>query len=208
MKKNLRQLTVLFICLCVVFCTLFTNTFFVKGQKTVYDSVIRLHVLANSDSDADQQLKLLVRDEILLVTNKLFYNCTDIKSAKATATKNKALLERAAKKVIAKNGFDYEVSIQTDTEIYPVRQYGSFVFPAGEYFSVRVKIGKAKGKNWWCVLFPPMCSSAYIKSTQKDLELLQSYGFTEKLCGELLCEKPQKTVVKFKLLEIIKERLK
>ena len=102
---------------------------------------------------------------------------------------------------------DYGAELKTGIETYPVRTYGDFVFPAGDYFSVRVILGEGKGKNWWCVLFPPLCTSGAVMDTDEGKELFRSFGFTENEVNELVPDGngEDKTEVKFKLSEIFKE---
>ena len=126
----------------------------------IYDNVIRLHVLANSDSDEDQALKLKVRDGVLEAASELLSGITDRNEAEAIIRQNLTTLETAAKKVLHTEGSAYPVSVTLTRESYPTREYGSFALPAGTYTSLRVLIGDAEGKNWWCMLFPSLCIGA------------------------------------------------
>lgn len=118
---------------------------------------IRLHVLANSDSEDDQVLKCKVRDEIIHAMAPEFLASGDIDSARQTARDNLSRIESIAKNVIQEEGRDYPVTAQLDTYPFPTKHYGAFILPAGEYEAVRVVIGNGGGTNWWCVLFPPLC---------------------------------------------------
>lgn len=142
----------------------------VHGEEKIYDTVVRLHVLANSDSEQDQALKLRVRDRILSVSAPLLEGCKTQKEAEEALRAGMPALEDAAREVIRENGYDYPVRILLDWEDYPTRTYETCAFPAGRYLSLRVCIGKAEGKNWWCVLFPPFCLSAAGKTSKKDRE--------------------------------------
>lgn len=196
------------LCFFTVFLYSMTGVFYVKGQdKTVLDKVVRLHVIANSDSDADQRVKLIVRDGITRVTSELFADCRDIDSAKKAAENGREKILSAARKALSENGMDYGAELKTGIETYPVRTYGDFVFPAGDYFSVRVILGEGKGKNWWCVLFPPLCTSGAVMDTDEGKEMFRSFGFTENEVNELVPDGngEDKTEVKFKLSEIFKE---
>lgn len=222
-KRHINDIVV-FIFLFTLFCAVLSQAFVAKGENAVFDKVIRLHVLANSDSERDRQLKLKVRDSIVDLTGRLFADCTDIEQAKEIALKSKDEIQACAEKTVRQNGFDYAVSVEMGCETYPVRRYGDFVFPAGDYFSTRVLIGNGEGKNWWCVLFPPMCSSVYANSTEDDIDLLQSFGFTQELAYSLFdSDVPEdemlqdlqdfgknKTQIKvtFKLCELIDKYLK
>lgn len=142
----------------------------VHGEEKIYDTVVRLHVLANSDSEQDQALKLRVRDRILSVSAPLLEGCKTQKEAEEALRAGMPALEDAAREVIRENGYDYPVRILLDWEDYPTRTYEACAFPAGRYLSLRVCIGEAEGKNWWCVLFPPLCLSAAGKTSKKDRE--------------------------------------
>ena len=143
--------------------------------STVYGKVIRLHVLANSDSEHDQMLKLAVRDGLLEVTQELFCDCTDVTQALETAKGNVRLLEQTAKQVLEQNGSTDSVKIVVGKETYPKKRYGNYIFPEGEYLSVRVLIGNGAGQNWWCVLFPPLCSAGI----EDGGKVMESCGFSD-----------------------------
>ncbi len=127
------------------------------AQNQVAQNVLRLHVLANSDTEADQALKLAVRDRLLAESRSLFIDCETPAESKAVFLQEKAKLEAAAADEIAGRGFSYPVSVSLEKTYFPTRYYDGIAFPAGEYDAVRVEIGKAEGQNWWCVMFPPLC---------------------------------------------------
>ena len=126
----------------------------------LYDNIIRLHVLANSDSDGDQALKLTVRDRVLETASELLSDVTDRDKAETVLRDNLATLKSTAADIIAENGYCYSVAVTLTKETYPTRKYGNFALPAGSYTSLRVLIGDAEGKNWWCMLFPSLCMGA------------------------------------------------
>lgn len=132
----------------------------VHGEREIYDSVVRLHVLANSDSEEDQAMKLLVRDDIITLTNDLLAECKTREDAIAVIGKNLDVFKETAEKTLRKNGSEHTVSVSLGEEYYPTRVYEGSAFPGGKYVSLQIKIGEAEGKNWWCVLFPPICLSA------------------------------------------------
>jgi len=121
------------------------------------EDLIRLHVLANSDSVADQQLKLKVRDGIIAYLAPYFEHTMQKADAEQIVLEHKEQLIQIAQQIIAANGADYSVDLQLGMFDFPIKAYGSLVLPAGKYEAVRVLIGKAEGQNWWCVLFPPLC---------------------------------------------------
>jgi stage II sporulation protein R len=135
-------------------------TTFAEEYEHITDNVLRLHILANSDSDEDQALKLLVRDAILDETADMFKNADGKQEAVIAAKKAIPEIERIARKVIGEQGYDYAVSACVTTMDFDTRVYGDITMPAGEYEAIRVTIGEAEGKNWWCVMFPPLCIPA------------------------------------------------
>ena len=143
--------------LIVMAALLFAGLMPVHGEDEIYDAVIRLHVLANSDTAEDQALKLEVRDAVLEVTAPLLEGCTDRAEAAALLESSMGDIQTAAEQVIAEAGRDDPVALLLGEESYPEKDYDSFCFPAGSYLSLRVCIGEAAGQNWWCCLFPPLC---------------------------------------------------
>lgn len=130
------------------------------SDAELYDEIIRLHVIANSDSTEDQELKLKVRDGVLAAVSELLYGISDRNAAEAAISKNLAVIESAARDVITSEGESYGISVSFSEESYPTRTYGEFSLPAGTYTSLRVLIGEAGGKNWWCMLYPSLCVGA------------------------------------------------
>ncbi len=173
----------------------------VHGEAEIYDNVLRLHVLANSDSEADQALKLEVRDAILEVGNGLFDGVSDRDEAEAILKENLGVFEEAALRTIAASGYSYPVHFELGEEEYPARTYGSLCFPSGSYLSLRVIIGEGEGQNWWCVLYPPLCMSA-ATAERRDEEAFIAVGFT----GDqyrVITETAQPTYrARFKMLEV------
>ena len=146
------------IALCMGFIiTLSLSLYSNAVQADISQNVLRLHVLANSDSKEDQALKLRVRDRILAESRDLFKSCKSPSDARLVFTENQAMLQKAAMAEIQNEGYSYPVSISLDHTYFPTRHYGNVSLPAGEYEAVRVEIGAADGQNWWCVMFPPLC---------------------------------------------------
>ena len=174
----------------------------VHGEAAVYDTVVRLHVLANSDSEEDQALKPKVRDAVLEVTSPLLSECASQEEATKILNEHLPQIQTAAETVIANHGRDDRIEILLGMEDYPTRNYESFCFPEGSYLSLRVCIGEAQGQNWWCCVFPPLClgSSSASKSSAEDSFI--QVGLTPsqyKIITE--SEKPVYKV-RFKLLEL------
>ena len=176
----------------------------VHGEREVYDTVVRLHVLANSDSEADQALKLKVRDAVLAASAPLVEDCTTQAEAVEALTAHLSELESAALAVIASEGYDYPVTVLLGEEDYPTRVYESCAFPAGTYVSLRVLIGEGEGQNWWCCLFPPLCLSAATAKEDNEDAFLQ-VGLTKDQYGIITETGKTKYKVRFKLLEVLED---
>lgn len=171
----------------------------------IYDGIIRLHVIANSDSESDQQLKLYVRDGILSTVSELLENTTDRAEAERLISENLDTLKASAEYVLTDHGSDYSVSVTLTKEHYPTREYSNISLPAGTYTSLRVLIGEAGGKNWWCVLFPTMCVGAVSDipayAAVDESELIAA-GLTPSQVRIITGDSPEVTV-KFRILEFI-----
>ncbi len=129
-----------------------------RTEANVYDNVIRLHILAQDDTATAQEIKLCVRDAVLDECGYMFEDATDITSASKTVEANIAHVESVANRILAEKGVDYSASAEWGHETYPTRVYENMTLPSGEYLSLRINLGDAEGKNWWCVLFPPLCT--------------------------------------------------
>lgn len=133
---------------------------FAYNCSRVRSDVLRMHVIANSDCSADQQLKLMVRDAVLERGAQLFDGTVTADEARRKIEPHKAELEAAAREMIERAGYDYPVSVNVVNEYFATRCYGSLTMPAGRYTAVKVVIGEGAGHNWWCVMFPPLCLPA------------------------------------------------
>lgn len=128
-------------------------------QQEISEKVLRFHVLANSDSEADQNLKLAVRDAVGSYMQKKLTGVEDLEECEQIVNGNLDEIQEVAAETIAQNGYDYDVTAELEYTSFPVKSYGSYTFPAGEYEALRVVIGEGKGHNWWCVMYPNMCFS-------------------------------------------------
>ena len=202
MKKNLKMVIILTFLL-----LLYTSICAVSYAKTVSsdiaNSVFRLHVIANSDSKEDQNLKYIVRDNLLKYMNSICKDCTSKQEAIAVVEENKDIFKQIANQTIKEQGYSYPVKINIGNFEFPTKNYGDISLPAGFYDALRVEIGEAKGQNWWCVMFPPLCfvdvTSGVVPEESKDLikEDLSEEEFA-------LVSKDSSSDIqfKFKLLEI------
>ena len=126
-------------------------------QPQIAGEVLRFHVLANSDSEEDQQLKLKVKEAVLATVRPMLKEAESKEEAEEILQKNMQVIEAVADSVILKEGYAYKSEGVLGKTTFPVKQYGDMVFPAGEYEAFRILLGEAKGKNWWCVMFPTLC---------------------------------------------------
>lgn len=126
-------------------------------SQDIANSVFRLHVIANSDSKEDQELKLKVRDNLLSYMNTLANDCSSKEEVVTLAKEHEEEFKQIAEETITENGFSYPVTIQIGSSDFPTKIYGDISLPAGTYDALKVQIGEAKGQNWWCVMFPPLC---------------------------------------------------
>lgn len=187
-RKNI-ELGVLFGLVCAI--VLSFSAFEVRCDE-LRQNVLRLHIVANSDSEADQNLKLAVRDEILKNSTDIFKNCGDVTTACEVAETQLDNISAIANSVIKENGFNYSADVSVGDRYFDTREYDDFTLPAGTYKSLIVDLGDAKGKNWWCVVFPCVCVP------NADAEL--SDAVTE--AAAQTAENPQKYIMKFKTVEI------
>ncbi len=195
----------LLICtIAILALALFAGMLPIRGEEEIYDTVVRLHVLANSDSEEDQVLKLSVRDRILEVITPAVKDCRSQAEAEAVIEAIMPQIKEAARGEIAVQGYDYEVDLLLGEEYYPTRTYESCAFPAGEYLSLRVLIGEGEGQNWWCCLFPPLClSAATDEATENNEDAFISVGLTDDQYKLITESKSPKYRVRFKILEVI-----
>ena len=173
----------------------------------IADSVFRLHVIANSDSDVDQNLKYTVRDNLLEYMNELCVNCSTKEEAISIAQQNIESFKQIVLDTIKNEGFDYSVNVCIGNFEFPTKHYGDISLPAGYYDALKVEIGEAKGQNWWCVMFPPLCfvdaSSGIVpEESKEDLE----NSLTDEEFSIVSDNEENLTFkLKFKILEILND---
>ena len=199
----MKKILILSVCICLLFVAL--SVIPVHGEAEIYDEVLRLHVVANSDSDSDQALKLDVRDGIIEVTRELTADCHSLEQTSAVVSENLSVIAEEAQRIIQANGYSYDVEVRIGREEYPRKTYASLCFPAGEYLSLQVLIGDAAGQNWWCVLFPPLCLDAASSSNE---DAFISVGFTPEQYKVITETDSPKYKARFKLLEVIEDIVK
>ena len=172
----------------------------VNGEVGLYNKLIRLHVLANSDSEEDQTLKLKVRDAVLDRTKDLILKCKTVSDARKAIEDNADMIRSVCEDTVADAGYDYPVQIRLGVDKYPEKTYNDITLTSGDYYSVRVMIGEAEGHNWWCVLFPPLCVGA--SKTGRDT--MTEAGLTKDEVDILTENGGEKYVLKFKIIEFFR----
>ena len=178
---------------------------FSYSQSIITDlqnSVFRLHVIANSNSTEDQNLKYLVRDKVLEYINNISNNANTKEEIINIVFENQNEIKEIAEKVIKDNGYDYSVNINIGNYSFPTKTYGDITFPQGNYDALRVEIGDAKGENWWCVMFPPLCfvdvTSGIVPDESKDM-LKRNLSDEE---YEIISNNSDDVYLKFKIVEM------
>lgn len=162
MRKNLRWTKRIIIMAAICFIAGGWSLLFYHEQQGIsvalqHGDYVRLHILANSDTLQDQQLKLKVRDAVVAYLTPFVKEVKDAQEANTIIASRREEIIAVAKNTLAENGAEYPVTVQMGNFEFPERSYGKLVLPAGEYQAVRILLGQAAGQNWWCVLFPPLC---------------------------------------------------
>lgn len=195
-KREIRLKTWEMALLLGVAIALFATSWASCRQQELETRVVRLHVLANSDSAQDQALKLDVRDAVLAQASMYLTHCHSTQQAKEVLSQHLQPLADTAAQTIAQKGYDYAVKVSLERTYFPTKVYADFSLPAGEYQGLRVEIGRAEGHNWWCVVFPPLCFSSVSEQSETALRS----GLTEDDLA-LLTGEDQGYVFRFQCLE-------
>ncbi len=198
---NKTRFFALFITLTLLFTIILS---YAKSAGTdIANSVVRLHIVANSDSDLDQSLKLQVRDRILRGTSHIFSQSSNPNQALKLARENTDYIKTIAEAEIRRLGFDYDVSVDVGETNFPTKVYGNIALPKGRYNAVNIRIGDSQGENWWCVMYPPLCFTDGIVAMPDDAkkQLKESLSPSE---YRLITERSESVPVeiRFKLVEI------
>ena len=181
-KKNIRhkfELSIIIALIVSIFVGIDTCS---ANCEDIRENIFRLHVIANSDSQEDQQLKLAVRDRIISIGGDIFAQVHNKQEAETIIRPMLSEFQRAAEDVIKEQGYDYSVKVTISNEYFNTRIYEKVTLPAGKYDALRVIIGSGEGKNWWCVMFPPMCLPAAEETqalnqvlSEEDLQFVSKY---------------------------------
>ena len=177
--------------------TMLWGAWSMQEQDVLERKMIRLHVIANSDAQDDQALKLQVRDAVLAQATDILQQSRDMVDAERKLSLALPAIETAAREKVVAEGYDYAVAARLEQTEFPTKEYDGFSLPAGEYLALRVVIGEGAGQNWWCVVFPPLCTAA-----ATDLEETAiATGLGEEDIS-LITEEHQGYVLKFRSLEL------
>ena len=182
-----------------VLCALLGGFWLGEEQAALAGRVIRFHVIANSDSQRDQELKLQVRDAVLAETEKFYPEGADLETAREALSAHLGELARAGRETAEAAGYDYPVTASLEKCWFPTKEYGGFALPAGEYTALRIVIGEGAGQNWWCVAFPPLCLGA----ASGTVEEAAAAGYFSEDQVALITEEDQGYVLKFKSMELL-----
>ena len=169
-----------------------------EAEAEIYEDTLRLHILANSDSEDDQELKLKVRDRLLTEYGEMLKG-ESIGEAVGIINEKLSEIEEDVEEWIREYGYSYDASVTLSREWYDTREYEDFTLPKGEYTSLRVIIGEGEGKNWWCVMFPPLCLDIASESAPAD------DGISSYTDEEIRLISGKKYNIKFKILELISD---
>ena len=194
-KKIYTFFSIIFLTLIIALISL------VSIQNSLANKVLRLHVLANSNSTFDQELKLKVKDEVVNYLTPLFKNSSNLTETKKIISNNINSINNIAQSVVSKYS-NYKTNISLSTSSFPTKQYGNISFPAGDYEALKIVIGDGEGNNWWCVMFPPLC---FTNSSAGEFDSLSEKKLKDSLSEEEYYminnyDKPD-VKIKFKLLE-------
>ena len=170
------------------------------------DNIFRLHILANSDSEEDQALKLKVRDSVIDYMEEINFGSKTKEETIKVVSEKLEEIKKIAENKIHELGFDYEVNLEIGNFNFPTKYYGNISLPAGNYDALKINIGKAQGQNWWCSLFPPLCfidiSSGYLE--EEDKEILEDNLSEEEFI--LISSSSPDIKLKFKILELLNSK--
>lgn len=175
-----KEWFVLIACIISIACSCVCS--FGEECSFIRENTLRLHILANSDSPADQALKLKIRDAVLSHSGELFSGCDTRQKMVSAAQEQLSDIQRIAEQTAMHNGYDLPVTVSVTDMFFETRRYDKVLLPAGTYTAVRIELGEAAGKNWWCVLYPPLCvSAAQTGFTEEEAQISDSLLQQEEL---------------------------
>lgn len=210
--KNMRNLfhklknVMILIILLLLFFVANAHSYATNVSNGLSSDIFRLHILANSDSEEDQALKLKVRDAIIEYMETLTENVTDKQAVIQLSNEHSEDFKQIAESVIQENGYDYPITIEIGNFYFPTKYYGNISLPAGNYDALKIEIGDAKGQNWWCSLFPPLCFvSVSAGVVDEDGEEYLKKNLSEEEFA-IVSESSPDIEFKFKIIELMNEK--
>lgn len=206
LKNPKVKMVIILSFLLFIYTTICALSYAQNVSTDIANNVFRLHVLANSDSEEDQNLKYKVRNNLLSYMNEICKNCETKQEAISLVEENKGNFKQIALDTIRSEGFSYDVNINIGNFEFPTKDYGDISLPAGFYDALRVEIGGAKGQNWWCVMFPPLCfvdvTSGVVPEGSKEL---LANNLSEEEFALVSDSSDSEIQFKFKLLEFFNQ---
>ncbi len=190
MNKTIKIFVPIFLLLLLISAYI---TPFIETSERISDDVFRLHILANSDEEHDQSLKLKVRDAVLEKGQRVFTDCRSLEETISSCESNLDLFQTTAQDCINQNGYSYSVKAYVDREYFNTREYEEITLPSGIYNALKIEIGEAKGHNWWCVMFPAICLPAVSENEMNDILDEEEMD---------LISKGSKFEIRFKIVEV------
>lgn len=217
--KFIRQSKLIFISICIGFIITIivtTYTYSHETQQDIANQVIRFHVLANSNSNTDQDLKINIKNSVINMLESELNSSSSINQTRELLASNINNIQELASSIVKQQNFDYSIGVKLDYDYFPTKVYGDVTLPAGVYECLKIEIGEAVGDNWWCVMFPPLCfvDITMAEVSQKDKDLLKNSLTSEQY--NLICPETDLSStngnnidiqVKFKIIEIWQEIL-
>ena len=200
-KRTFTKKCVTFFVLLLLYISVSAFSYASNVSNNLANSVLRLHIIANSDSVEDQELKYKIRDKVIEYMKTITCGIASKSEAISIAKEHIDDFKLIAKEVIANNGYNYNVNVNIGNFPFPTKQYGDISFPAGFYDAIKIELGEANGKNWWCVMFPPLCfvdvTSGIVPNESK--EIIESSLSSEEYA--IISQNNSEITFKFKLLE-------
>lgn len=202
LKTNIISICVLLIISFLCFMQFLHTSNFKNLQEDISHEILRFHVVANSDSKQDQEIKLVIKEELTTALKPSLKHAKNIDEARVIIKENLSTLEQIANQTLIDNGYEYTASASLEKGYFPLKVYGDLTLPPGEYEAIRIELGLAKGQNWWCIMFPPLCfvDSTYSVVPDSSKEQLKTV-LTDEEYDMVFQQKDVKVKVKLKIFD-------
>lgn len=202
LKTNIISVCLLLIISFLSFMQFLHTSDFKNLQEDISHEILRFHVVANSDSKQDQEIKLVIKDELTTALKPSLEHAKNIDEARVIIKDNLSTLEQIANQTLMDNGYEYTASASLEKGYFPLKVYGDLSLPPGEYEAIRIELGLAKGQNWWCIMFPPLCfvDSTYSVVPDSSKEQLKNV-LTDEEYDMVFKQKDVKVKVKLKIVD-------